>query len=323
MSKFIKAVKLLFAAGILAGATTTGALAEWPNDKPITYVHPFAAGSDFVMRLLIDGLEKRLGQTIVFQNKPGAGGAIGTGYLARQKPDGYTIGSAYPGPAANYTNTRDNLPYVPLEDFEHIARVSYGDLVLAVRKDFPADTMEELIAYIKAHPGEVSAGNNGLGSYGHMVELAFAESAGLDIKVVPYNGSPAIVTDMLSGNLDMTVDYLGQVYTKQLEAGALKPIAVVSEKRSRILPDSQTFIEVGIDLTAAPWAGVMAPKGVPADIIEKINQAIKETLEDPEVIAKLTNIGQTPAYTTPEGFHQMVVDEEALWRPIIAKYDIK
>ena len=318
-----KATGLAIAAGILATLSATGALADWPDDKPITIVHPYAAGSDAVMRLTAAGLEKRLGQTIIFENRPGAGGAIGTAYLARQAPDGYTLGTAYPGPTANYINTRGNLPYDPHEDFSYISRVSYSDIVLAVRKDFPADTLEELIAYMKAHPGEVSAGNNGPGSYGHMVELAFRDMAGVDFKVVPYNGSNAIVTDMLSGSLDMTVDFVGDAYMKQLQAESIKPIAIASERRSALLPDTPTFREAGVEITATPWGGIMAPKGVPKEIVEKINLALKDVLADPELIKRLAAIGQTAAYTSPDEFRQIVVGEEEVWRPIIKKYDIK
>lgn len=319
----MRVLKTLTVALCLAAAGAVGALAaDWPTAKPITLVMPFAAGSDFLARLVAGDLEKRLGQTIIFENRPGAGGAAGTGYGARQAPDGYTLIMAYPGPAANFTNTMKDLPYKPLDDFEHIAQISVGDIILAARKDFPANTLPELIEYMKANPGKVSAGNNGIGSYGHMIELAVAEKAGVDMKVVPYKGSPAIVTDMLSGSVDITVDFLGDTYMKQLQAGNIKPIAVASAQRAKVLPDVPTFREGGLDLVAAPWSGIMAPKGTPREIVDKVNAAVGEYLKEPEAIAKFGAIGQQTAYTTPEGFHEVVVKEEALWRDIIKKYSI-
>ena len=316
-------VKSMIAALAALGAGWTGALAaDWPSEKPITMIMPFAAGSDFQARLVAGGLEKLLGQTIVFENKPGAGGATGTGYGARQAPDGYTLIMAYPGPAANFTNTMKDLPYKPLEDFEHISQISVGDMILVARKDFPANTLPELIEYMKANPGKVSAGNNGIGSYGHMIELAVAEKAGVEMKLVPYKGSPAIVTDMLSGSVDLSLDFLGDTYMKQIQAGSIKPIAVVSAQRARVLPDVPTFREGGIDFVAAPWSGIMAPKGTPRDIVDKVNAAMATYLADTETIAKFGAIGQTPVHTTPEGFHDVVVKEEALWRDLIKKYGI-
>lgn len=318
---FMKTLALALYAVLLVGASS--ARAEWPEDRPITIVHPFAAGSDALMRMTAAGLEQSLGQTVIFDNRPGAGGAIGTAYAARQTPDGYTLATAYPGPTANFINTRNSLPYDPQKDFTYISRISYGNIVLAVRKDFPADTLPELIAYMKEHPGEVSAGNNGVGSYGHMITLAFRDMQDLDFKTVPYNGSNAIATDMLSGNLDMTVDYLGDVYMKQLQAGTLKPIAIASEARSPLLPNTPTFQESGVDIVSAPWGGLMAPAGTPDAVIEKISAALKSYLSEPETISKFAAIGQVAAWTTPQEFHDMVIGEEEFWRPIIKKYNIK
>ena len=320
MRSLLRTMSMAVAAWAMLGSAAVAD--DWPTDKPITLVMPFAAGSDYQARLVAGGLERLLGQTIVFENKPGAGGAMGTGYAARQAPDGYTLVMAYPGPAANFTNTMKDLPYKPIEDFEHISQISVGDMVLVARNDFPASTLPELVDYMKAHPGKVSAGNNGIGSLGHMIELAVAEKAGVDMKLVPYKGSPAIVTDMLSGSVDLSLDFLGDTYMKQIQAGSIKPIAVVSAERARVLPDVPTFKEGGIDLVAAPWSGIMAPKGTPREIVDKVNAAMAAYLAEPETIAKFGAIGQTVVHTTPEGFHEVVVDEEAQWRDLIKKYGI-
>lgn len=324
MSKILASIGIALLTLATVTVTSNSSLAgEWPKDKPITLVHAFAAGSDYLARLVAAALEKGVGQTVVVENKPGAGGAIGTGYVARQKPDGYTLVTAYPGPAANFTNTMPGLPYKPLEDFEHIIQFSVGDMVLVARKDFPANNLSELIAYAKENPSQVSAGNNGIGSYGHMIEVAIMDMAGIDIKLVSYKGSPPIVTDMLSGSVDLSVDYLGDTYIKQIEAGNLKPLAVISANRAKILPNTPTLKEQGIDLVAVPWGGVMAPKGTPPEIVKKINEVLTAYLKSDDAIAKFAVAGQMAAPTTPEEFHQIVVHEEALWRDIIAKYDIR
>lgn len=218
-----RVLKTLFVPALVAGllsATEAEAQSNWPNAKQITIVHPFAAGSDLVARMVAAALEARLGQRVLIENRPGAGGATGTGYAARQAPDGYTLVTALPGPAANHTNTFSGLPYKPLDDFEHISQLSVSDMALMARKDFPANTMEELIAYAKANPGKVSVGNNGTGSYGHMIALMLADRAGVQLKHVPYRGGAQIVTDLMSGSLDLSSDYFGSAYSKHVTAGS-------------------------------------------------------------------------------------------------------
>jgi tripartite-type tricarboxylate transporter receptor subunit TctC len=324
MRKILTSIGIALLAFTSVGATSSASSAgEWPRDKPITLVHAFAAGSDYLARLVASALEKGVGQTVIVENKPGAGGAIGTGYVARQKPDGYTLVTAYPGPAANFTNTMPGLAYKPVQDFEHIIQFSVSDMVLVARKDFPANNLSELIAYVKEHPSQVSAGNNGIGSYGHMIETAIMDMAGIDIKLVSYKGSPAIVTDLLSASLDLSVDYLGDAYIKHIEAGSLKPIAVISGKRAKILPNTPTLKEAGLDLVAVPWGGIMAPKGTPPAVVKKINEVLTEYLKSEDAIRKFAVAGHIATPTTPEEFHKVVVDEEALWRNIIAKYKIR
>jgi tripartite-type tricarboxylate transporter receptor subunit TctC len=310
-------------AGLLSANIDARAQSNWPAAKTITLVQPFAAGSDYVARLIAAALEPRLGQKVIVENRPGAGGATGTGYVARQAPDGYTLVMATPGPAANVTNSHPSLPYKPLEDFEHITQISFSDMALTARKDFPANTLEELIAYAKANPGKVSVGNNGIGSYGHMNALLLADSAGIQFKYVPYRGSPQIVTDMMSGSLDLSSDYFGPSYVKHMESGSLKVIAIPSERRSRLLPNTSTFREAGVNIASVPWQGIMAPKGTPRPIIDKLNAAIRDYLSTDEARAKLNAVGQTPSPSTPEGFRDLVIREEALWRDIIIKHNIR
>lgn len=313
----------VFAAGLLAVNPAAQAQSNWPAAKPITLVQPFAAGSDYLARLLAAALEQRLGQKVIVENRPGAGGSTGTAYVARQPADGYTLVMALPGPAANVTNTAPGLSYKPLTDFEHISQLSVGDMGIVARKDFPANTLPELIAYAKANPGKVSVGNNGIGSYGHMIGLLLAEKAGIQLKYVPYRGSPQIATDMMSGSLDLASDYYGNSYAKHVETGALKVIAIPSAARNKHLPNVATFREAGIDIAATPWQGIMAPKGTPRPIVDKINAAVRDYMSSDEARAKLEAVTQMPAPSTPEEFHSIVVREEAMWRDIINKHNIR
>ena len=318
----LRLLKILAMSLAVLAAAAGNAAADWPDDKPITVIHAFAPGGDALQRMLAEAMQAKLGQTVVFENRPGAGGATGTAYGARQPADGYTLITAYPGPAANYTNTYKSLPYKPLKDFDHVARISEGDMMLSVRKDFPARTLQELIDYAKANPGKVSFGNVGIGSYGHMIELAFAELAGIEVKMIPYKGSGPLVVDMLSNSVDASIDYIGETYIGQIETGAIRPLAVASEERAPDYPDVPIFKESGIAFAAAPWAGIMVPKGTPKPVIDRLNAIIGEFLASDGITEKMKPFGQRPAFTSPEEFHQIVIDEEAKWRDIIKTHGI-
>lgn len=295
---------------------------EWPKTKPITFVVPFAAGTDFVPRLLGSELEKILGQKVIIENRPGAGGANGTGYVARQPADGYTILFTAPGPAANYINTIKNLPYNPLKDFAHISLIGSGDTVLMVGKDFPANNLKEFIEYVKKHPGEVSIGNNGTGTLVHMAALVLADKYDLDVKHVPYRGSGEIAQDVLSGAIQAASDFLGNQHVAHVKAGNMKVLGVAGDKRSFLVPDVPTFKEQGTDFSAPVWVAVMAPKGTPRPIIDKLNAAIRQVVESAEYKEKLASNAQLAVWTTPEEFDKIVIDEEAKWRDIIKKYNL-
>ncbi len=324
MRNTLKSLCLAAAATVCTlGLAIPATAQDWPGRKPVNVVFPFAAGSDFIARLVMGAVEKDIGQTILIDNRPGAGGAIATGYAARQPADGYTFVFAYPGPAANYVNTFSELPYKPLEDFDYVSGISKSTMVVMVRASLPVTDMAGLLAYAKANPGKLSGANNGIGSYGQMIQLDMADKAGIQMKMVPYKGNPEIVTDMLSNSVDLSVDFLNNVYLKQVEAGTIRPIAVASAERAASLPDVPTLRELGIDVAASPWAGVMAPKGTPPEVIAKFNAAIVKYLSSDEAKEAFAKVGQSVNPTTPEEFRDIVFAEEAKWRDLIAKYDIK
>ncbi|CAH1656062.1 Tripartite-type tricarboxylate transporter receptor subunit TctC [Chelatococcus asaccharovorans] len=324
MRKLVSTLSLgaLLLAGTI-GLAGKASAEDWPNRKTITAVFPFAAGSDYIARIVMGAVEKEIGQRILIDNRPGAGGAIGTGYAARQPADGYTFVFAYPGPAANFTNTFAGLPYKPLEDFEYVSGISKATMVIVARTGLPFTDFKGMIEYAKANPGKLSVSNSGIGTYGHMVELAFSDLAGIKMKMVPYKGNSEVVTDMLSGSLDMSMDFLNNNYMKQIEAGTIRPLAIVSAERAADLPNVPTFKESGIDLVAQPWAGLMAPKGTPPSVIERMNKAVVNYLNTDEAKQAFAKIGQQVNPTTPKEFRDVVVSEEVKWRDLIAKYEIK
>jgi tripartite-type tricarboxylate transporter receptor subunit TctC len=320
-------IKSLFAATLAAamslGIGAGAEAADWPNDKPISIVFPFPAGPDALVRMMAADLEKQLGQTVIVENKPGGGGTVGMSYVAHAKPDGYTFVVGFPGPSANYTNTYSGLPYTPLEDFDYVSQITQGDMVVVARKDFPANTLDELIAYAKEHPGQVSAGHPGIGSYGHMIELMIAEKAGAELKIVPYQGTAPILVDLLSGALDVSTDFLSEAYTEHLKAGNMKALGIASPERNATFPDTPTFQQAGMDLVAPLWSGLLAPKGTPEDIVMKMNAAMANFLGSEEAKAAFAKNFQQAKSSTPEELRQMAIREEATWRDIIKKYDIR
>ncbi|MEO1986292.1 MAG: tripartite tricarboxylate transporter substrate binding protein [Martelella sp.] len=308
---------------IALGPTTAALAADWPDAKPIRIVFPFPAGPDFLVRMMAADLEEQLGQTVIVDNKPGAGGTIGMASVAHAKPDGYTFVVGFPGPTANYTNTYTGLPYTPLEDFDYVSQITHGDMVVVARADFPADDLGELLEYAKAHPGEVSAGNPGIGSYGHMIELMMSEQADADLKIVPYQGTAPTLVDLLSGSLDISVDFLSEAYTEHLKSGTMKALGIASAERNPDFPDVPTFQEAGVDLVAPLWSGILAPKGTPPAVIAQMNEAIANFLASEEAQAAFAKNYQRATSSTPEELQEMAIREEATWRDIIKKYNIR
>lgn len=315
---------MLVVAGLGSALGIAHAADDWPKKKPITIVFPYAAGPDALHRAMAADMEKTLGQTFIVENKPGAGGALGSGYVANAQPDGYTLLVAFPGPVANYAHTYSSLPYKPLEAFEYIGLITKADVGIVARKDFPANNLEELIAYLRAHPGEVSAAHPGIGSYGHMFELMLAEKADAKLRVVPYSaGTSAMIADLLSGSVDISATFYSSVFDQHVKEGNMKLLGIASAERSKTNPDAQTFKEVGIDLVANSWSGLVAPKGTPKEIVDKLNAAMNKYLESKEAAEAFANYYQEPAPITPEEFTEVVKKEEATWRPIIEKYEIR
>lgn len=299
---------------------------EWPRAKTVTLVVPFAPGGglDVVARLMADHLSTKFGAKFVVENRSGASGNIGAAFVARAAPDGYTFLFTTPGPGGNNKFTFASIPFDPETDFTFITKISESPLILVVRNDFPAKDLKEFVAYVKANPGKVPAANPGVGSVGHIGQSALADQTGLQFNYVPYKGGTGnILPDLYSGSVDSAMDLIGG-YVAPVKDKRLRILAVAAEKRAEVLPDVPTMKEQGVDFVAAPWFGFQGPKGLPADIVQKMNAAIGDYLNnDQKIRSVMAGIGQTPAPTTPEAFEAGVRKEMAIWGPVIKKYNIR
>jgi tripartite-type tricarboxylate transporter receptor subunit TctC len=297
------------------------ALAQEYPSRPVKLVVPFPPGSatDVVARLIGYELQGTLGQPFIVDNKAGAQAMIGTDFVAKSPPDGYTILVAAVSFAAAPSLFK-SVPFDPLKSFAPVAQMVTFPLALMVKPDFPAKTMQEFIAYAKAHPGKLSAGHGSSSSQICISQLS--AMAGLQVTEVPYKGIPLAVTDVLSGTLDFTFADLA-VALPQVKGGALRMIAVTSAKRNPLAPDVPAIAEVlpGYDLAA--WLSLFAPAGTPKDIIQKLYLATGKALAKPDVVAKLAAIGLTPTPLGPEELGKHVKSEVDKWARLVKQAGIQ
>ena len=306
-----------------AAIVATSAFAKWPMDRTMTIVVPWPAGTgvDLMARIIADGLQKKYGNTVVVENRVGATGNIGQNFVAKAAPDGYTFIVTTPGPAANNSLTFKSLPFNPLTDFSFITVTNEDPMIIVGGPKLEAKTTKDFIAYVKANPGKLQFGNPGHGTYAHMTQLALQDMLDTKFNLVSYKGSPQMITDMLSGQIDAVIDLTG-TYLPQIKAGKLTALAIIGKKRSEALPDTPTLMELGVNFAAEPWYGLEGPKGIPADIVTEMNASVVEILKSANTKEKLAGAGITPTWSTPEAFEKLVKAELDKWRPIITKYNI-
>lgn len=316
----------IFIAGFAVVASMVAAMpeasAKWPMDKQITIIvnWPAGTGPDAFVRILADGLQKKWGNTILVENRPGSTGNIGQAYAARAEPDGYTWLHASPGPAANNMISFRNLPYNPLTDFTYVTQTSETDMILVSRNGLARD-FREIVAMAKAQPESVKMGHPGNGTYAHMLGLKTEEAAGFKLNFVPYKGAPQMLTDLMSGQIDLVGDQI-PVYVEQVKSGKVTAIATFGATRSEQLPDVPTMKELGFDIIAAPWYGLEGPKGIPTDIRDQMAKAVAEVLNDPPMVARFKSANFKPKSSSPAAFEKTIKDEIAIWKPVIEKYKL-
>lgn len=320
-------MKKLFSLSLLAMATLTGGAqaADFPiKDKPVTIVVPFAAGgpTDRVARDLAESMRKPLGGVIVvIDNAAGAGGTIGASKVAKAVPDGHTLFLHHIGMATSPALYR-KLPYDTLEDFEYLGMVNEVPMTLIARPNIPANNFKELSAWITQQKGAVNLGNAGLGAASHLCGLLFQSALKVDMTTVPYKGTAPAMTDLMGGQIDLLCDQTTNT-TSQIEGKKVKAFAVTTTKRltTPALKDLPTLQEAGLkDFEVTIWHGLYAPKGTPADVLTKINNALKVALKDPEFLKKEEALGAVVVNdkrVSPAEHKKFVAAEIAKWGPII------
>ncbi len=303
-------------------ATAGAALAEYP-EKPVTIVVPFAAGgpTDKVARDLGDVLRKQLNQPVIIENVGGAGGTLGAAKVAKAAPDGYTVLLHHIGMATSPALYR-KLPYDTLGDFEYIGMVNEVPMTLVGRSTLPASTMPELMKWIDANKGKINLANAGLGAASHLCGLLFQQAVKVDMTTVPYKGTAPAMTDLLGGQVDLMCDQTTNT-TQQIEAGKVKAYAVTTAKRltTPALAKLPTLDESGLKgFNVSIWHGMYAPKSTPKPVLDKLNNALRTALKDPEFIKRQEALGAvvvTDARTGGAEHKKFVEAEIAKWGPAI------
>ncbi len=328
----MKLKKTLFAgiaavvsAGTLLGSNIASAQKDWPT-KSISLVVPFAAGgpTDSIARLIAVPMGQALGQTVVVENVPGAGGTIASTKVARAAPDGYTIYIHHMG-MATANALYDKLPYDPMTSFEYIGQVADVPMVLLGKKDLPANNFKELEAYIKANGSKVTMANAGPGAVSQLCGLLFQSRMGVRLTNIPYKGTGPALTDLLGGQVDLLCDQTTQTIP-YIKDGRVKAFGTTTMKRLPAIPNVPTLNEQGLKgFEVKVWHGVYAPKGTPQAIQDKINAALKKALNTPDVKKRLedANIDIVPAEKiSSKGLKDHLEKEINVWGPVIRKANI-
>ena len=303
---------------------TVHAQAAWPS-KPLRLIvgFPPGGGIDFTARNVQPGLEAALGQPVVIDYKPGAGGVLAASELTRAAPDGYTILVANVGPFSIAPYLQSKMPYDPVKQFSYIGQIAQTSYIATTRTEHPAQDIRAFIAWAKANPGRASFASGGIGSSTHLCGELLNSVAGLDLLHVPYKGSAPAVTDLIGGQTHLLID-VGSVLLPHIKSGRLKALAVTGPTRDSNLPEVLTVREQGLPgLEAAGYQGLVAPAGVPREVIERISTELRRVLANPDVRAKFAAGG---AEVMPRGateFAAYVKAESERWSALITQRGIK
>ena len=302
----------------LAGlATVAPALAADYPTKAVHWIVPYppAGTTDILARLMGNYLAEHLGQTFIIENKPGGGNNIGTEYVARAAPDGYTLLLVNPANGINQTLYR-NLKFNLLTDFAPVAGLIRVPNVMEVTPNFPAKNVAEFIAYAKANPGKVNMASSGTGTSVHMSGELFMAMTGIKMAHVPYKGAGPALTDLMAGTTDVMFDNMPSSIG-HIQGGKIRALAVTTDTRSKALPDIPTVAETVPGYEASAWFGMAVPKGTPADVIDKLNKTVNEALKDPKMVARLAELGGAPMAGTPADFGNVMASEVAKWKKVV------
>jgi tripartite-type tricarboxylate transporter receptor subunit TctC len=309
-------------AGAIGLAATVGgeaaAQSSYP-DRAITLVVPFAPGgsTSIVARAISDKMSETLGQKIIIDNRPGAGGTIGTKAVAGATPDGYTIVLGYTGTLAIGPSLYSSAGYDPRKDFAPIGMIGNAPNSLVVHPSFPAKTLAELVAYAKANPGKVSYGSAGVGTASHVTGEYFATAAGITLAHIPYKGTGPALADLIGGHIPVAFAPVPATHSN-VAGGTLRALAVTSKGRISLMPDVPTISEGGLkDFDASLYYGLVAPPGTPRPIIDRLNKELRAALASDDVKKRLTNDGTEPTPSSPEEYAAFIDQDEAKWSKIV------
>jgi len=311
----------LAAAAVASAFFSSACFAEqpsWPT-RPIKLVIPFAPGgaADVIARTFADRAGATLGQSVIIENRGGAGGNIAAGAVVRSDPDGYTLFFGSTGPAALNSLMYKNMTFNPVTDLTPIVMIGKTPIIIVARKDAPVKTLKDLIGYAKAHPGDLAAGFPGSGTLGHITGVLFGQRSGADLKHVQYRGGGPLITDLVSEHLDIGMDALTP-YVPQVQEKNLIGLAVTSAKRVKELPDVPTVAEAGLPgFEASVWYCLLAPTGTPADVIAKLNRVSNEFLQAEGTAELFEKLGVIPAGGSSEDLKRFIGNEIKSWGPVI------
>ena len=311
-------------AAVLCSAGLAWGQQPWPS-KPIRWIVPYTPGgiTDSVTRIVAHGLEEKLGQPIVIENKPGANSIVGVDLAAKSPPDGYTIVTVIAAHAANATLYAGKLNFDPVKSFEPISLAAIAPLILTVNPGFPPKDMAELIAYAKANPGKISFGSSGVGSATHLTIELLKQTAGIQMEHVPYKGTAPGITAAISGDIQVLGDVPSSLMP-QVRAGKLRAICLFAAKRSPGAPEVPTCPEAGgPPVEGSTWVMFLAPAGTPAAIVNRISAETAKIVADPAIRQRFEQIGIEAAGTTPQETGKFLADEIEKWGKVIRAANVK
>jgi tripartite-type tricarboxylate transporter receptor subunit TctC len=309
--------------GLLLSAVllSASASAQTYPERPIRVVVPFSGGSasDVVARVVLDKMGPALGQQFIVENQPGAGGNIGTATIARAEPNGYHLVMSTSGPLAVNKTLTKNLPYDPEQAFEPITMFATLPTVVVVGKGLPVGSLQELIAYAKARPDELTYSSVGVGSAQHLAGVFFEQLTGTKMRHLPYRVTAQLITDVMTGVVPLSFQNIPNVLG-QVQSGDLRPLAIASKTRSATLPDVPTAAEAGLaGFESSAWFALLAPRGTPKPIVDKLNLVATTALKNADARKRLTDIGAEPAPMSSEELRAYISAEVVKWREIVTK----
>ncbi|MEO8022307.1 tripartite tricarboxylate transporter substrate binding protein [Polaromonas sp.] len=312
------------ASGLLASVLLASlAAAQTFPSKPVRIVVPFGAGgvADLTARTVAQKLGESLGQPVVIENKPGAGGVVAGDAVAKAEPDGHTLLLMSNGTAVS-AGLFKSLPFDTARDFAPISTLGFFDIAIVTPADSKFKTLGELLAFAKANPGKLNIGTINVGSTQNLTAELFKISAGADLQIVPFNGTPAVITALRGGQIDAAVEILGPVLP-QIKANALRALAVTGEKRAAVLPDVPTAKESGLPaFVASSWNALAAPAKTPKDVIARLNREIAAAVNSPDVKKKLADLNVEARASSPEQAAELLASETKRWGEVITRAKI-